>query len=109
MITIQDPVVQVRFTVAEDDGSNPFGDAVNLTVAEHAALKPGDIEIVAQKRYTNWKSFVFAQSNLPPEILTKEDIQMQLDEIVINRLSLDSTEQELLAKLDTAPDADTKG
>lgn len=97
-ITLLPSIVQIRFTVVDTDGV-PYTDAVNLTMDEHANLKPGDIEAIAQQRHADWKAFVFEQSNKPTPEPTKEDLQAQLAEIQINEEQLAIVKQELQQKL----------
>lgn len=94
MITIQDPVVQVRFT--SDEG---YSDAINLSLEDHAALKDGDLLGIAAQRVADWKSFVTEQSMKVSPEPTDEEIQAQLAQIIEDRQQLNILEADLKAKL----------
>ena len=98
MITLQEPVVQIRFV--SDEG---FADAINLSLADHAALKDGDIEAIAQQRLAGWKTFVAEQSTKPTVEPTADELTAQLAQIAEDRAQLDILKAELTDKLNSAP------
>lgn len=109
-IILSEEMVQVRFTVREEDGSE-FTDALYLTVAQRAAIAPEALEEMKVDRYERWKAALALAADTPVEIeQTEKDLLSDIVVLEEQRAAIDAQLAEknaelalVVAKIDTDP------
>lgn len=90
------PNVRVQVLIEAKTAEGTFKDALYYTKAEFDALSDAQIEAAKAARVTNWVNAVKAAKTAPPLVMTKAELQAQLDE-------LNKQVVELQSKISVAP------